>query len=260
VAYRDLINTFKVDLANAQLPEQRFIKDFDGYIFYIGKNHKQHLEDVRVFFISGKTNVTRFIRAETGEFQYNAVSNELNIQLFDTKSMDYASKTHATANAEYDLPPLKLSQKTNKKPSISSMTYLQLVDELHNVETTLSLPPDLKGKTADELRDMKKDFAKHKADAALPIRVQMHRQVAFSFACFGFTLIGIPLGIRMHRRETNVGTAMALLLVMVYYAFIIIGQVFDNRPELAPQLIVWLPNFVFQATGAVLLWRANRGI
>src|SRR5450759_1550656 len=34
VAYRNLIRTFKVDIANAQLPEGRLIKDFPGYYFY----------------------------------------------------------------------------------------------------------------------------------------------------------------------------------------------------------------------------------
>ena len=38
VAYTDLLFRFKVQIASAQLPEGRFIKEIPGFIFYCGEN------------------------------------------------------------------------------------------------------------------------------------------------------------------------------------------------------------------------------
>jgi lipopolysaccharide export system permease protein len=140
---------------------------------------------------------------------------------------------------------------------ISDMTFGQLRKELAqlDVASRASIP----GKAnSPEFAEYRAKMKAQKAGVSMSLLVNLHRQAAFSFACIGFTLIGIPLGIRTNRRETSVGMAIALVLVLIYFSFMILGVAWSNHPERAPHLIMWLPDFMFQIVGGFLLWRANR--
>jgi lipopolysaccharide export system permease protein len=262
VAYKGLLDKVKVELTNAQLPEGRFIKDFKGYIFYVGKNRKPNLEDIIVFQLDDGTNGAMTIHAPRGRFEVDPARNEIRVQLFDATSVRVQGDQVVMASGgmlplTFDLNP---TAKETQKADISDMTFTQLNDELRDLERRIYLPLRVRGLTPEKQQELRREIEQQHTDFTSPIRFYIHRQVAFSFACFGFTLVGIPLGIRMHRRETNVGVALALVLVLIYYSFVLVGQSLATRPEFAPYLIVWLPNFIFQAVGAVLLWRANRGM
>jgi lipopolysaccharide export system permease protein len=257
-AYKNLLFKVRVELSNVQLPEGRFIKDFPGYVFYVGKNRKGVLQDVLVYYLGDKTNSAWTAHAPTGRIDLNPTNQSVTLYLNDAKGTLNGSQGGSgdfVMNFKFDA-----KEKNKEQPRISELTLTQLWDELRDLEKRFAAPQSLSNLSKEQLEARKAEWKKQRKDLTSPIRVQIHQQVAFSFACFGFTLVGIPLGIRVHRRETNVGIGLALILVAIYYSFIVLGKSLDTHPEWAPHLIVWLPNFIFQAAGATLLWRANRGL
>ncbi len=262
VEYLRLLSNFKLEIASSQLPEGRFIKDFPGYIFYVGENRRGDLRKVLVYALKDETNVVMTVKAARGKMEMDGTNRVINLHLYDAKTLTVREgRVDPGAQDEWflqlDLP--KIERKTDSA-ALSDLTFSQLWDELHDMERRINMPMPADKLTREQMKKRKLALIWQQIEPTERIRFQIHRQVAFSFACFGFTLVGIPLAIRMHRRETNVGIFVALGLVAIYYSFILLGQSLDSHAELAPHLIVWLPNFVFQAVGAVLLWRANRGV
>ena len=262
VAYTSMLSNLRVQLASDLIPERTIVKDSTGFEFYVNKKHGRELEDVMVWRLKDQTNAVTYVRAARGKLEVDEANNQVTLVLYDGKSLDLERGEVVPGTFEQLSYPLDFGQHKQSifRPPISDMTSSQLWDELHDWEERLSVPGGVGHLTGEQLQVRKRELEKTIGDPTTPIRFQIHQQIAFSFACFGFTLVGIPLGIQMHRRETTVGIFVALLLVLVYYSFIVLAKALDTRAEFAPHLIVWLPNFIFQAVGAVLLWRANRGV
>jgi len=262
VIYVNLLFKVKGELLNAQLPEGRYIRDFSGYIFYTEKNRGGRLQNVTIVTLpkDGTNDSTTTIMAPSGQLEIDAPNKQYILHLADARSVTTGSRVAISASPELTLN-FDMATTANKKskPKITDMTFWQLRDELADLEGKIGLPPAT-ATNSPTFRDQLTAIKNQRKDLTEPVRVEMNWRVAGSFACFGFTLVGIPLGIRVHRRETNIGVAIAIGLVLIYYCFVLTGQALSARPEFAPHLIVWLPNFLFQAVGAVLLWRANRGI
>lgn len=259
VAYNDLRSDMRMAAANFKLPEGQPV-DFPGQTngasitVYTRKNQNHNLRDVLILKIENETNRTTII-APTGYLQMDTNAQQLLLYLtnFDAQLPEGRS----FSGSEW-LVPVDLKAAEKNTVGYSDMTFNQLREELKKCR--ISPPIPVKAASDTDRQKRKKFLQRMTSDFAEPIRIQLHKQVAFSFACFGFTLIGIPLGIRMHRRETNIGIMVAIALVMIYYTIQFIGQSLSSHAQYAPHLLMWVPNLVFQAVGAVLLWRANRGI
>ena len=256
VAYKELLYEMGVARPTAMLVEGRYITEFPGWTIYIGQRRGENEFADMLLHETRKEQLVRRIRARRAVVTVDAAARQAVFRLFDAEVFSRSgglgvdastgaqpASVPAAADLDWNMVffaeiPVRLdfsgSQPLDAKPKISEMTFTQLRTELRELQRQHIDPT--------------------------PVLYNLHRQVSFSFACFSFTLIGIPLGIRGHRRETSFGFFAAVVLTTLYYSFIILGQAWETRPQMYPHLIVWIPNFLFQGLGACLLWRANRGL
>lgn len=264
VAYNNLRSDLRAALAEIKLPAGRFVEfpadkpGRPGFIIYVARNRNEDLRDILLYRFGDGTNLSETVRAPSGRLIVDTTNQTLELTLSNATTMSLPSGQMFLGEITQTLD--LSSEKSEWKPGISDMTFGQLREQLRQLKRRLRLPSLETPATAPDSRGKKRAAKKPLADLTEPVRIQIHRQIAFSFACFGFTLMGIPLAIRVHRRETNIGVAITLGLVAVYYTMLVFIQSLASHPEFAPHVLIWAPNFVFQAAGAVLLWRANRGI
>ncbi len=258
MAYKDILFRFTAEVATSRLlPEGRHIRDIPGYVFFIGKNRDGQLEDVMVYILARGTNDVATIHAARGKLEVNPTNQTYVMHLYDANGIRFTGDHGDPISGEYLTESFPVGErKRSESIPISDMTFGQLRVELRDLENKLSRTNASGGQTVASNARLESELRQ----LTSPVRVQMHRRLAYSFACFSFTLLGIPLGIRVQRRETNIGFAIALLLVLVYYGMTMLGISLDRQPQWFPHLILWVPNLICQFLGVGLLWRANRGL
>jgi len=252
--YRAILKEAGLKQVTQSLPEKTFIRDFKGYIVYIGEVKGTNLNDLHIYELGEDGTLSSYYKAITAEIYVDRAKDTMNVKLENVWRIGMWQGQLNPAWAGKLPLEVSLDQEKTRKRSLGDMTASQLMQELEDLQAMMGEAIPLESGRANE-KDRKKSL---KYDMTMPVKVQLHRQVSFSFACLGFTLVGIPLGIRAHRRETTFGIVAALGLVFLYYSFFIIGQALETRPEWGPHLILWLPNIVFQSVGMVLLWKANQ--
>lgn len=206
--------------------------NFGSFTVYAHRAHSNQIEDILVYQLK---NGQRLLdaHAQSGEIIPDQSGQTVELVLRDVQGVMVQGTNDLRLQPFYHQEVrTNLPSGVVLKPKYSDMTLRQLWRERREIKAAGGEPA--------------------------PVVMQLHREVAFSFACFGFTLLGIPLGLRGHRRETNIGIGLALLLMLVYYAFIILGQALETRTHLRPHLILWVPNFFFMGIGGWLFWRMDR--
>ncbi|MGI8436344.1 MAG: LptF/LptG family permease, partial [Chthoniobacterales bacterium] len=124
----------------------------------------------------------------------------------------------------------ELYEKEKRKPSRSAMSLEQLLEQLKS----------------------------HNQRDQSASRTELNKRFAFPFSCLAFALIGVPLGVTAHRRETSMGFLISIIVAFAYFVFTILADTLRSNPHAHPELLVWLPNVLFLGLGAWMFRRLAR--
>ena len=226
----------------ALLEENTPIRDFTGYIIYLSHKKGNIIEDVTIYELDENHNTVSRFHAQYGVVTPKVSERKVALDLYDIRG-DWRDREDPT-----DVRKIRTGATARRYP-----VELDLGKALRSLAAGKTLG-DL---TFPELRD---EIARLRAQGRYPAAALMeaHQRMAWAAACFTFTLIGIPLGLKTSRRETSVGIAVSLGLAMVFYFFIVLANALKARPLLHPEAILWFPNIMFELLGLWMLWRVAR--
>lgn len=215
------------------------ITKFKGYTIYIGQKNENVVKDVFIWEINENGIPLRSIRAQEGIITADINAKNLTITL---------------ANARVEERGKDPTQIRTVKPGLKAGQLplnVSLADSLDITHIEDNLSVNTLSKLADRLLSVRHD------PNLTPIFTEIQKKIAFSFAPFTFVFVGIPLAIQFRRKETSIGFILSLAIGLSYYLIVTLALALKERATAYPDLIVWIPNIIFQVLGLILLVRAN---
>lgn len=221
------------------IEEGKAIKVFDGLTIIIGKKKGKQLEDIRIYDLRNQGK-KREIKAETGMVSVATNSTDIILDLnkvtIDPFSFDHPGVAYAEKWSE------RIKNDRSRKKYTKGVSdynlgelYAQIKDENFGANET------------------KEDTEKMR----MRILVEINERIAKASSCLVFVFLGIPLGIKSHRKESSIGMALSLVLVFFFYMSISVAKQLADNPVLHPDKLVWLPVIISLILGSILINRQN---
>src|SRR5713101_1702278 len=216
------------------------IDEFPGRKIYVGKKEGNKLENITVLELNRNSLPVKVTYAHTGMLEADLANKQILMHLYqaryqerDEKNPNDLRKIRDGINMAEGTLPISLEElyeKEKKRPYRSALSIEQLLEQLKSED-------------------------KRERSAS---RTELNKRFSFPFSCVAFAIIGVPLGVTAHRRETSIGFAMALIVATTYFLFVIIGDTLRANPHAHPELLVWFPNVLFIVLGVLLFRRLAR--
>ena len=208
----------------------------------IGSRNGKELKDVHIIVGEKGSPRCQDICAESGTMVFDVEKGTVDFNLRNTSVTDFSLETPPKPEdtrfmaAKSISLPILLAEKRHSSWSVWRKAKYQSVKELcGKINQTRALGVD-----------------------ATALVLDLHSRFAMALSPFAFLLLGLPFGIRSRRSELSVGLLVCVLLAVIFYAFTMLANAMRKVSGIHPEIIIWIPNVLYQAVGLYMLKKLER--
>ena len=252
-----LKSTFRESPTRLIVPKTLF-SEFPGFAIYANAREGDALKDFWLWELGASGAPVRFTHAEEAEIRFLEAD-----ELGGDDSLQITLKNAATE----ERPRRNPADVADGTIRFSSIGSAPISVSLGRILGDGKLPKErrkLRWFTLTELMQLREegwraDPAKdppEKVEAdKIAVQLQIQNYLTSAVSVFSLTILGIPLGIRVSRSETFVNIGIALALALIFYLLTTFVSWIED-PAWRPDILIWLPNALYQIIGFSLLYRA----
>ncbi len=209
--------------------ERVFIKDFEGYRLFLEKVEGNLLQGVHIWQLR-EEDIPLTIFAQRGEIIPDPARQKITLRLIE----GIREEVDPGAPGEYS------------RTSFSIYYF------------NISLPAErARRKRRDEMtiQELREEIKELNGRRVYPLLTEINRRLSLSFAGLTFILIGAPLGVMVKKGGKSRGFGWSFLLILLYYAMMMLGESLGERGVLPPALAMWTPTILLSSVGFFLITR-----
>ncbi len=88
--------------------------------------------------------------------------------------------------------------------------------------------------------------------------VEYYKKFSLPVACLIIGFVGAPLGVQNRRSGRSGGLALSLMIIIIYYILLSMGEGLGDGGHIPPMIAMWIPNLALAATGVYLTVKIHR--
>ncbi len=247
--YRNTLTNIVRDNPLRFFQPKTFVKEFPGYVFYFEEMSGNEVHRLYTWKLGDDGKVSAFMKSNTAAITYDDATDSIVLRPHEAaaelrNTRDGQLKTKFTAIFEEWQIRFPLDGVFGGKSSEKKLSYMNLNELLGRRQYLIDNPDDLP-----------EEILPHRINQ---VQLTFQKKAAMAFSVLSLCAIAIPLGIKASRSETYANLAIAVALWLLYFFLMVMISWIEKHPALRPDLLIWLPNLLYQGLGFYLISRVNR--